>query len=67
MWTTEEFLANFGCPQEEEQIAEDLEPFRNEGANVTGLYERAGQAYARSSFVHYSIIEGKVGDRQPLV
>lgn len=62
LWTVEEWLAHFGCSQEESQIAEDLEPFRSEGVNVTGLYERAGQAYSRNSFVHYSIIDGKVSD-----
>ena len=56
----DEWLARFDCPAEESQIAEDLEPFRSEGVNVTGLYERAGEAYSRSSFVHYSIINGKV-------
>ncbi len=58
--TVEEWLDNFNCPREEAQIAEDLEPFRSEGVNVTGLYERAGRAYSRSSFIHYSIIDGKV-------
>ena len=59
--TVEEWLAHFQCPTAEPQIAEDLEPFRSEGVNVTELYERAGRLYSRSSFVHYSIIGGKVG------
>lgn len=58
--TPEEWLASYGCPASEDQIEEDLEIFGSEGVNVTGLYERAGQAYSRSSFVHYSIIDGKV-------
>ena len=58
-----EWLSNFQCPEAEEQIVEDLKPFREGGGvNVTGLYERAGEMYARNSFVHYSIVGGKVSE-----
>lgn len=60
LYTPGEWLGNFQCPEDQEQIAQDLEPFRKEGVNVTGLYDRAGKAYSRSSFVHYSIVGGKV-------
>lgn len=60
LYTPGEWLANFQCPEAEEQIAEDLEPFRKGRVNVTGLYERAGEMYSRSSFIHYAIVDGKV-------
>ena len=58
--TVEKWLEDFQCPAEDSQIREDLEPFRKEGVNITRLYERAGEAYRSSSFVHYSIVKGKV-------
>lgn len=60
--TAEEWLNQFKCPSElDPQIAEDLEPFKKDGINITGLYERAGEAYRSNSFIHYSIVDGKVG------
>ena len=59
--SVDEWLDKFKCPLElDSQIAEDLEPFRM-GINITGLYERAGEAYPSNSFVHYSVVDGKVG------
>lgn len=60
MTTSQEWLSNFQCPESEEQINVDLEPFRREGVNVTGLYQRIEEMYSRSSVVHYSIVDGKV-------
>ena len=60
--SVEEWLSNFNCPSElDPQIVEDLKPFKEGGVNVTDLYERASKGYRSASFVHYSIINGKVG------
>lgn len=61
--SAEAWLSRHECPEvEEAQIAEDLEPFRSaeEGVNITELYQRASVAYSRNSFVHYSVVKGKV-------
>lgn len=55
-----EWLSHFQCQEVEGQIAEDLEPFRSGGVNVTHLYESVGQVYSKSSFIYYSIVNGKV-------
>ena len=60
--TVEEWLNKFDCPSElDPQIAEDIQPFKKDGVNITGLYERAGEAYHSNSFIHYSLVDGKVG------
>ena len=56
----EEWLERHQCGEVDKQIAEDLAPFRENGVNITDLYERSGKAYERNSFVHYSIVDGKV-------
>ena len=56
----EEWLERHKCGEIDKQIVNDLEPFRESGVNISDLYERAGEAYARNSFVHYSIVDGKV-------
>ncbi len=65
--TPKKWLTDFKCPKVEEQIAEDLAPFREEGVNVSGLYQRMEQAYPRNSLVHYSIVDGKVGASPELI
>lgn len=65
--TVDRWLDKFDCPSElDQQIAEDLEPFKK-GVNVTGLFMRAGNAYYSNSFIHYSIVDGKVGGYVKLV
>ena len=56
----EEWLERHECGEIDEQILKDLAPFRENGVNITDLYERSGKAYERNSFVHYSIVDGKV-------
>jgi hypothetical protein len=56
----EEWLERHECGEIDEQILKDLAPFGEDGVNITDLYERAGRAYERNSFVHYSIVDGKV-------
>ena len=56
----EEWLERHECGEVDKQIFKDLAPFRENGVNITDLYERAGSAYERNSFVHYSIVDGKV-------
>ena len=58
--TVEDWFTHFKCPAVEAQINQDLEPFRAEGVNLTGLFERAGLAYSSKSFVHYSLVNGQV-------
>ena len=58
--TPEQWLEDFQCPDTEDQILEDLAPFRKEGVNVSGLYQRIEKMYPRNSLVHYSIVDGKV-------
>ena len=58
--TMDQWVADFGCPETDSQILRDLEPFRGNGINVTGLYERGGELFSRNSFINYSIVEGKV-------
>lgn len=69
--TPEQWLEDFQCPDTEDQILEDLAPFRKEGVNVTGLYKRIEEMYPRNSLVHYSIVNGKVkkepSSRRPVV
>lgn len=56
----DEWMSDFGCPETDPQIIEDLEPFRKDGVNVTNLYERGGEMFPRNSFIHYSIVDSKV-------
>ena len=56
----DEWMGDFDCPETDPQILEDLEPFRKDGINVTNLYERGGELFPRNSFIHYSIVDGKV-------
>ena len=56
----EEWLERHKCGEVDKQILKDLAPFREDGINITNLYDRAGRAYERNSFVHYSIVDGKV-------
>ena len=59
--TSNEWLKDFKCPDLEPQIAHDLKAFKSVGGvNVTNLYDRAGALYRSNSFVHYSIVDGKV-------
>ena len=60
MKTPKQWLSDFKCPKTEEQIFIDLDPFRDEGVNVSGVYQKIEQMYPRSSLVHYSIVDGKV-------
>lgn len=56
----EAWLENHECGEVDEQILKDLVHFRENGVNISDLYDRAGRAYERNSFVHYSIVDGKV-------
>ena len=56
----DEWTRDFDCPEPDPQILEDLEPFREDGINVTNLYDRGGELFPRHSFIHYSIVDGKV-------
>ncbi|CAI8019667.1 Protein O-glucosyltransferase 2 [Geodia barretti] len=56
----DEWTRDFDCPDTDPQILEDLEPFREDGINVTNLYDRGGELFPRHSFIHYSIVDGKV-------
>ena len=57
--SADRWLADFECPKKEPQIRADLKPLK-EAINITGLYERGGELFSRSSFIHYSIVNGKV-------
>ncbi len=62
--SVDEWLRDFNCPTDlDPQIVQDLEPFRDTGINVTELFRRASEGYRTSSFIHYSIIDHKVGVR----
>lgn len=56
----DQWMEDFECPETDDQILADLEPFLETGINITDLYERGGEMFARNSFIHYSIIDGKV-------
>ena len=56
----DQWMTDFACPETDSQILEDLEPFRENGINVTDLYERGGELFPRNSFIHYSIVDSKV-------
>ncbi len=58
--SVEEWSQDFHCPDTEAQIQEDLHPFRKEGVNLTGMYEKTKEVYPSHSIVYYSIIGGKV-------
>lgn len=59
--STDQWLADFKCPQElDPQIDADLKHFRKDGINITALYERGGELFSRTSFIHYSIVDHKV-------
>ena len=59
--SAEEWMSDFKCPESESQIRADLEQFREAGGiNITNLYERGGEMFPRNSFIHYSIVDGKV-------
>jgi len=60
--TVEEWLKNFDCPADiDPQIMEDLEPFKRDKIYVSSLFQNATESYHSASFVHYSIVDGKVG------
>lgn len=56
----ETWLEKHQCGKIDKQIADDLKPFRENGVNISDLYSKVGGAYERNSFVHYSIVDGKV-------
>lgn len=56
----ETWLEKHQCGEIDKQIADDLKPFRENGVNISDLYSKVGGAYERNSFVHYSIVDGKV-------
>lgn len=56
-----QWLEDFYCPAIQSQIYKDLKEFRNEGVNVSELYDTATKMFSRASLVHYSIVNGKVG------
>ena len=59
--SVDEWLNNFDCPSEmDPQIVEDLEPFKKDGIDVSSLFQKATEGYKSASFVHYSIVNGKV-------
>ena len=55
-----EWVEQHQCGETDKQILDDLAPFRENGVNISDLYEKSGKAYPRNSFVHYSIVDGKV-------
>ena len=52
----------FNVQKVDKQIVEDLQPFQEEGINITRLYERGGELFSRVSFIHYSIVDSKVSN-----
>ena len=59
--SADQWLADYKCPQElDPQIDADLKHFRNDGINITALYERGGELFSHHSFIHYSILDNKV-------
>ena len=56
----DEWLWKHQCGEIDKQIMDDLVQYRESGVNITNLYEEAGKAHERNSFVHYSIVDGKV-------
>lgn len=56
----EEWMRDFECREADSQILDDLKPFREDGINVTNLYERGAEMFPRVSFIHYSIVDSKV-------
>lgn len=59
--SADQWLSDFKCPKKlDPQIRADLKPFKKEGINITGLYERGGELFSRHSFIHYSIVNHKV-------
>ena len=57
----EEWMRDHECREADPQILEDLEPFQEGGINITNLYERGAEMFPRVSFIHYSIVDSKVG------
>ena len=54
------WLSDNNCHAHYNQIEQDLEPYRQKGIQLEGLYERLLKDFPRSHGVHYSIVDNKV-------
>ena len=58
--TIDEWLADFQCQSNYEQIESNLRPYKAKGIQINDLYEKVKTQFSRSHGVHYSIINNQV-------
>ena len=58
--TIDEWLADFQCQSNYEQIESNLRPYKAKGIQINDLYEKVRTQFSRSHGVHYSIINNQV-------
>ena len=58
--TIDEWLTDFQCQSNYEQIESNLRPYKAKGIQINDLYEKVKTQFSRSHGVHYSIINNQV-------